>query len=108
MNDQVARHARETGCDGLREVLAALMRKWGQHSGGCCTFDESGAVVVTPESCVCRDPERTAHRLLGMYGRPDGAALAPTVAESEEEWTDEGDPGPFAEGIVTATEEVER
>ncbi len=76
--------AAETGCDGLREVLAALMRKWGQHSGGCCTFDESGAVVVTPESCVCRDPERTAQRLLGMYGRPDGAALAPTVAASEE------------------------
>lgn len=75
-------HAR---CEALRSVLSKVALKWAPHSGSCCTFDSEGKVVVTPESCKCGDPERSAQALLGMYGRPDEyrAALAPTVAASD-------------------------
>lgn len=28
------------------------------HHGSCCTFDDNGKTIVTPESCVCYPVER--------------------------------------------------
>jgi hypothetical protein len=50
--------------DALRAALEAMVKKWTPHSGSCCTFDESGGVVVTNESCVCGPLAKQAHAAL--------------------------------------------
>lgn len=77
--------AREAG--RLREALRGLADKWASHSGLCCTFDEAGEVVVTPDSCRCHPPERAVHDVMGTFGTvlQMRAALAQPVPEPEVE-----------------------
>ena len=43
----------------LRDIISSLLPS---HCGSCCTFDETGKLVVTEASCQCPEANKRARR----------------------------------------------